>query len=155
MPGRRRSSEETALAWDTSPHFALSPDGSRLAVLVDGQTLSVWNVSGRHPSLVWTKGALEGASSLAFSPDQQLLAVGRTTSIDMLQAESGRIDAPLTAVVNSIWASAVVDRWISFSPDGAWLASTQSDDFLRLRGLSQRSTRPAGSGKGRRPIRGG
>jgi len=125
----------------TPSALALSPDGSRLAVLVDGHTLRVWNVSERKPSPAWTKEALEGASSLAFSPDQQLLAVGRTTSIDVLQAESGRVDAHLTALVNRHLGSAVEDRTISFSPDGAWLASTQSDGVLRL--VDYRNDRPA------------
>ncbi len=121
--------------------IALNRDGSRLAVVVEGHTVSVWNVSVRQPSLVWTKRDLDGTSSLAFSPDQRLLAVGRTTSIDMLEAESGRIDAHLTAVVNKHLGQAVADRWLSFSPDGAWLASTQSDDFIRL--LDYRNDHPA------------
>ena len=125
----------------TPSAVVLSPDGSRLAVLVDGHTLTVWDVSERKPSIAWTKEALDGASSLAFSPDQQLLAVGRTASIDVLQAESGRVDVHLTDVVNRHLGSAMEDRSISFSPDGAWLASTQSDDVLRL--VDYRNDRPA------------
>ena len=132
---------DTKAMGGTPSALVLSPDGSRLAVLVDGHTLTVWDVGGRKPSIAWTKGAFDGASSLAFSPDQQLLVVGRTASIDVLQAESGRVDAHLTDVVNRHLGSAVDDRWISFSPDGAWLASTQSDDFLRL--VDYRNDRPA------------
>ena len=124
----------------TPSALVLSPDGSRLAVLVEA-TRSKCGTQAGGTRYRLDEGALDGASTLAFSPDQQLLVVGRTTSIDILQAESGGWTSHLTDVVNRHLGSAVDKRWISFSPDGVWLASTQSDDVLRL--VDYRNDRPA------------
>ena len=139
----------------TPSALALSPDGSRLAVLVDGHTLRVWDVSERKPSPAWTKEALEGASSLAFSPDQQLLAVGRTTSIDVLQAESGRVDAHLTDSRQQTSGQRHGRPMDIVQP--RWRVARIHTERRRPapRGLSKRSTRPAGSGGERCPVRRG
>jgi hypothetical protein len=109
--------------------LALNRDGSRLAVLAGANAISVWDVTLRKPAKVWPSGsggsaglsgsAREAASSVAFSPDQKLIAVGRRTGVDLLDANTGQLETPLRQ-----FSEYAEDRRIVFSPDGQWLAST-------------------------------
>ena len=75
---------------------ALSPKGNRLAVLAtvrpsqsqpaDSSAITLWDVTQRKPSLVTGPVLLDDSTSLAFSPDGRLLAVGSKTSIELRDA---------------------------------------------------------------------
>jgi hypothetical protein len=108
--------EKTALGGVPNA-VSISPDGSRLAVLAHGRTISLWAVSSRQPSKLWAQTLDEAnATSLSFSPDQTLIAVGRTTSIDL-------IDVAGRKPVRRLQFDAASDRRVVFSPDGRWLGS--------------------------------
>lgn len=107
--------------------IALNKDGSRLAVLAGGRTITMWDVTTRSPSIAWREPVyIDASSSLAFSTDQALLAVGRKASVDLLQTSTGHID-------RSLPQSEGRNRQIVFSPDGRWLASlAERDGFIHL-----------------------
>jgi WD40-like Beta Propeller Repeat len=107
--------------------IALNSDGTRLAVLAAGRTITMWDVTSTSPSMAWREPVyVDASSSLAFSSDKTLLAVGRKASIDLLQTTTGRIDKSLPQSEGS-------NRQIGFSPDGRWLASLAvGDGFIRL-----------------------
>ncbi len=112
---------------------ALSPDGSRLAVLTAEESsprrarvVTLWDVTSRDPSLVWRQEASDSSPSLAFSPNQQVLAVATRASIDLRDTMTGKVD-----IAKSIRTEEAV-RAIAFSPDGRWLAWALKDE-VRLR----------------------
>jgi len=104
--------------------IALSPDGNQLAVLAGSRLVTLWDVTLRKPAMVWPGPAsLPDAMFLAFSPDQKLLAVGRESSVDLLDALSGN-------PFRSLKQSGQEGRRIVFSPpDGRWLASVHKDQI--------------------------
>jgi len=116
---------------DTPTALALSPDGTRLAVLAGGgsgarrgeRTITLWDVSSRSPSPVWCREGGE-ASRLAFSPDRERLAVVSNASIDLRDAKTGDVHQ----IVRPEGAAGA----IAFSPDGRWLAWAQSDEIHLL-----------------------
>src|SRR5262249_27453651 len=110
---------------------ALSADGSRLVVLAGANAISVWDVTLRQPSRLWPKDttstaetakAADPAASVAFSPDSKVIAVGRSTAVDLLDATTG---APVSSLLQL--SNNVANRRIVFSPDGRWLASSQAN----------------------------
>ena len=106
--------------------IVLSPDGNRLTILAGGQNVSLWDISSGKPTPVGKgKIVLERALSLAASPDQKLIAVGRTKGIDLLDAATGGVQEHLPQPEN-------YERRIVFSADSQWLASTQEDGQLQL-----------------------
>jgi Novel STAND NTPase 1/WD domain, G-beta repeat len=116
---------------------ALSGDGNLLAVLAGSDTISLWDVRTREPSPVWKNPAsLAASATVAFSPDQKLLAVGRLSSIELLDAATGLPARTLPPQPE------VRDRRIAFSPDGDWLATSQDDDHVRLINYRDDSIQP-------------
>jgi hypothetical protein len=63
---------------------------------------------------------------VAFSPDQTLIAVGRTRSVDLLDAGTGQLTRRLTPPLDDD------DRRVVFSSDNRWLATTVRDNRLQL-----------------------
>ena len=118
----------------TPKAVALNADGSRLAVLAGGRSITMWDVTSREPAQAWKAAvALEDSASLAFSPDQPLVAVGRSISIDLLDVATGTPVRQLKPHLPTDERQDVDDRKIAFSPDGRWLAWVQ-DDGIRLLG---------------------
>ena len=76
--------------------IAISSDGRRLAVVTEGKSISAWDVTARRPAQLW-KGPVDlaNSSAVAFSPDGRLIAVARSTSIELLDA------APVASFVES------------------------------------------------------
>jgi Novel STAND NTPase 1 len=114
--------------------IALSQDGRRLVVAVEGQ-VTLWDVTARTPSRMWAK-VLEASTSLAFSPDHKVLAVGRQTSIDLVDADTGDVHRPIPLPSKR-------DRRVAFSPDGHWLAWSQNDDRVWLLDYRDEEAKPA------------
>jgi hypothetical protein len=113
---------------------ALSSDGSRLVVLAGSSAISVWDVSVRKPVRLWAAIPASSkadddnpAASVAFKPDESVIAVGRRKGIDLVDAQTGRVTTTLRQ-----FTEVARDRRIVFSPDGAWLASTGPDSSTLL-----------------------
>lgn len=73
---------------------------------------------------MWTNSDAP-SSWVAFSPDEKLIAAGRTKSIDLLDTATG-------VVIKNIWRPEGKNPRIVFSPDGQWLAWAQNDDHIWL-----------------------
>ena len=129
---------------ETPNAVALSADGSRLAVLAGRRTITLWDVTARKPVQAWSvvlEDEDKDASSLAFSPDQTLLAIGRRAWVDLLDATTGSTQKHLPQL------PPLDTRVVAFSPDGRWLVSTQQGRDLRRKGgdlqlLDFRNERP-------------
>jgi hypothetical protein len=114
--------------------LAISGSGERLVVLAGRNAISVWDVTRRKPMRLWpdvfpasSKPTGDDAASVAFSPDEKVIAVGRRRGIDLVDAQTGRVNTTLPQ-----FTDAVEDRRIVFSPDGQWLASSQADESTLL-----------------------
>lgn len=107
---------------------AFSPDGTRLAVGSYGR-VTVWDLAAAKPAKVLTN-VLAAVNDLKFSPDGSLLAVAGGQP-------SARGDLRLFAtkdwrLVHSLGGHADVVSCVSFSPDGAKLASASFDKTVKL-----------------------
>lgn len=104
--------------------LAFSPDGTFLAAgLMMGNEVKMYNLENRQ--LVRTfKKPFNGASSIAFSPDGSSLACGGIASIVILDVKSGEIV--------KIFPSMSMNRSISYSPNGLYLASGCIDKIIRI-----------------------
>jgi WD40 repeat protein len=115
--------------------LVFSPDGKRIAK--DGPPLVVWDVATGQPlfeKFVFNSaGSGGGASSLAFSPDGKVLAVGDSKSLQLLDPGTGQL---LKLLVESTQAQSspetVATRSLSFSPDGKTLASAGPANAVTL-----------------------
>ena len=97
-----------------------SPDGQRIATA--GSHIQVWQ-KGRE---LWATPHQETFFSVAWSPDQQLLACGTR---NLIQIHHGDSSEP----VQKIKTDGGMVYQLCYSPDGNWLASAASDGSLTLR----------------------
>ncbi|HEY8693446.1 MAG TPA: WD40 repeat domain-containing protein, partial [Chloroflexota bacterium] len=115
--------------------LAFSPDGKRIAK--DGPPLVVWDVATGQPlfeKFVFNSaGAGGGASSLAFSPNGKVLAVGDSLSLQLLDPGTGAL---LKLLVESKQTQSspetIATRSLAFSPDGKTLASAGPANAVTL-----------------------
>jgi hypothetical protein len=115
-----------ALGGDASA-VAMSPDGTRLIVLADGKTISLWDVTARTPKGVWKNEIdFHDSASIAFSPDGSLIAIGRRHSIDLVNPATGKVRKQLLPNEDE------EKRRVAFSVDGQWLAASVSAKHLQL-----------------------
>lgn len=108
----------------TSPvtQIAFAPDGARLAAVTTDGTLLVWDVNN-SAAPIFTDA--NGVTALAYSPNGQFLAIGRSNgAVDLLDA-SGNPVATYTGHLQSVSA-------LAFSDDSRLLASGSLDGAMRL-----------------------
>jgi WD40 repeat protein len=99
-----------------SPFVATAADG--------GEAIKLWNLSsGAALSYL---GIHAQANSIAFSPDDRVLAAGATDhTVRLWEGLTGRMLAILTAHTDRVWG-------VAWSPDGKNLASCSRDGTIRV-----------------------
>jgi WD40 repeat protein len=101
-----------------------APDGDRLATISTKGQVVLWQAeTGRQ--VVAIPAPDKRTTAIAFSPDGSVLLVGGTGPIHRVAVPSGKKEGELSG-----HKSVVVG--LRVSPDGAWLASTGADGYLRL-----------------------
>ncbi|HWN94779.1 MAG TPA: WD40 repeat domain-containing protein [Methylomirabilota bacterium] len=103
----------------TNPRsVALSSDGSTVAAGEGGGKTRLWQVS--DGARLWIGGPDDGVVyAVPFSPDDSLIALGRTDGINLRYSENGNgifFGEPPSSVFS-----------LCFSPEGQWLASANED----------------------------
>ena len=101
-----------------------SPDGDRLATISDKGQVILWQAEECR-QLIAIPALDKRTTALAFSPDGGRLLVGGTGPIHRVAVADGKKEGELSG------HKAVV-TCLHLSPDGAWLASTGADGYLRL-----------------------
>jgi WD40 repeat protein len=107
------------------PVKAFSPDGNLLATIASNGAVWVWQLSdGRKIQ------HLPGQGTIAFSPDSSLLAYGSINGPDGGILRLWRIEDGELVFESSDFNGSVSS--VSFSPDGATLATASRDGLVRL-----------------------
>ncbi len=103
---------------------AYSPDGTRLASLMDKKEVIVWDVANGNPLVTLEGKADENLSTIAFSPDGKLLASSSTdNSILLWDATSGEL-------VRTLDGKSAFIKTLAFSPDSGGLVAGGNDILL-------------------------
>ncbi|MEO0770242.1 MAG: WD40 repeat domain-containing protein, partial [Cyanobacteria bacterium J06649_4] len=114
-------------------HLTYSPGGAHLIVVTRDNSIKLWQreSSGEFPTIpTTTSKPIEGASSAAFSPDSDLIAVGSNDhSLTLLKA-----DGSLIKTING-HSSGILS--VAFSPDGQWIAIASKNRTLHRWRLDQ------------------
>lgn len=107
--------------------LAYSPDGTTLASASADGTTRLWDVAtGQLKAKLQSPAAM--SLCLAFSPDQNLLAVGYGNPVGLVQLW----DTDSWQMLERWAANPVVTRGVAFNPNGALLASAGDGGAVRL-----------------------
>jgi WD40 repeat protein/serine/threonine protein kinase len=106
--------------------LAFSPDGKTLASIGFEQTVRLWNVD--EGKLVRDVPQESFPSSVVFSPDGSVLALGSSGELHLLSLEGAQLAQLPTGSISSIDV-------LTFTPDGRTLISGGSDGVIRVWGV--------------------
>lgn len=114
---------------------AIAPNGTLLASSSNGYggTIKIWNLATGE--LLYTiAGTSLGISSIAISPDSQLLASGSEEgNIQLWNLESGEAIGTFSGHLGTVFS-------VVFSPDGQTLASASQDGSIKLWSVASQPT---------------
>ncbi len=113
-----------------------SPDGARLAVTRPGGGVSFHRLPGGEADGEWT--APEWVTAIAWSPDGTRLAVGggklpKDNILAVVDATSGKTIAQMKPLKRT--------EFVTWSPDGRWLATRESGGLAEVRATSDLTLR--------------
>ncbi|MCC7206636.1 MAG: hypothetical protein IT323_04980 [Anaerolineae bacterium] len=119
---------ETASAGGGSVRaLAFSPDGARLAGLVnaqDGIALIIWDAATGEPAITKSFLSQDQPWRVLYSPDGTMLALAFSAEVRMLDS------ADLSLRYSLASADLAADRSMVFSPDGRFFAATGTSDVV-------------------------
>ena len=101
---------------DRSGVVAFSPDGGRLASLVDGRTVKVWEI-GTGQEIRTLEGLPHWVRRVVFSPDGKRVAAGGIDEVKVWDVGTGQQTVTVKAVAH--WVGGM-----AFSPDGKHIAAS-------------------------------
>ncbi len=118
---------QQALTGETNwmPTKAFSPDGSLLVTIASNGAMWVWRLSDGHKIQ-----HLSGQGTITFSPDGRLLAYGSINGPTGGILRLWRVEDGELVFESSDFEGSVAS--VSFSPDGATLATASRDGLVRL-----------------------
>jgi len=104
--------------------LSFSPDGSLLACGWEWEVILLDPITGKQLHIL--SGHSREVNSVAFSPDERLLASGSSDkTIKLWNVETGKCIRTLTGHADSVYS-------VAFSPDGRYLASGSWDKTIKL-----------------------
>jgi WD40 repeat protein len=131
-------------------NLTFSPDGKLLAATHGNWTATLWDA--RRGTVVHTLADAAGEiTCLTFSPDGKKLAAGNHDGwVTVWQVATAQLLATLQ-ILPAAKASAASKEWITFTPDGSYVASPGATKYIRWRDGDR--ILPAGAYAFRRPDR--
>lgn len=143
----QESFTSSATGFDSVYALAWSPDGSRIA-LAGFRTqkpaqVQVWNI--RTDQMIWKADLPAGVRAVAWSGNGKWLAVAIDTAVQVRDPGTGQLQQSF-----SDYIGVVTD--ISWSPDSAYLASSEAGGTVRLLSIASGQSRLFFSTNGAGPI---
>jgi WD40 repeat protein len=118
--------EEFRLGGRGFSKIAMSPNGSKLAVVGYGSIIGLFDTVTPKARVIELEGPPEGVAQIVFSPDGDLLAVaGKEGTVKLWETASGKVVLTLERTAEALGA-------IAFSPEGFRMAAADSADNPKI-----------------------